>query len=694
MMINIQRFAFFFVTLLFCMATLKADELTLEGEWILVPQASNEIDLYGTLAIEIAQHDGELTLIRTFGGQRSFKESLSLKTGGFANKVPVTDRVFPTNVFMGLSMAVGSERTIKAFWIDKTSHLRLEETCDVLASQGRFSIRCQHDFHVDPSPDLMTCTITRSTREAPISYMLKRKGSREAYYMQLEDEWTIGEGLEKQAFLISLQGNANRETARLYFIYPESWNFNYTHHVFDYFRDKKYYTLRQIYTLEQAMRTFKESVKGYVVWDTNARTSLIVAFTIAGLENAVVVDKSLIPLVKANSLEVVEDLRNRFTGWTDAQIYQWAYDRYWNRCSRDFIIWLGGEHGKLMKPGVADWGMMNRAFFNDLSTKPEDKEEYDLANKILGQMNPMAMVMGWHSYKKDLERDHVSLVSSYGLRVEGLHTLPNLSFSHHVPATPKFVYRNHHNIEPGKSYAPQDKVYISCIQTDGLGIGAWHKPGRGEIPYAWEVIMNYSWLAPAMMEYFYTMATPNDYFIGALSGPGYIYPKAVPKNKLPGLIAKAREMMDLLDLRVFEIMDYSEGATVEGNTELTEKVVDAYYEGMPDAIGFVNGYAPAFTFAVRDKRPLVSYDYYLSPTKTDEEAITDLHELAAINARRPYFLLMHVREYSNVKRVKSIIDKLGLEFELVPLDVFLTMAGEAPTFQERFLKKIISTGFK
>jgi hypothetical protein len=340
-----------------------------------------------------------------------------------------------------------------------------------------------------------------------------------------------------------------------------------------------------------------------------------------------------------------------------------------------------------MKPGVADWGMMNHAFFNDLSTKPDDKEEYDLANKILAQMNPQSMVMGWHSYKKDLERDHVSLVSSHGLRVEGLHTLPNLSFSHHVPATPGFVYRNHHNIEPGRTSAPQDKVYISCIQTDGLGIGAWHKPGRGEIPYAWEVIMNYSWLAPAMMEYFYSTATPNDYFIGALGGPGYIYPKAVPKDKLPGLIAKAREMMELLDLRVFEIMDYSEGATVEGNTELTREVADAYYEGMPGAIGFVNGYAPAFTFVVRNKRPLISYDYYLSPTKIEEEAVADLHELAAINARRPYFLLMHVREYSNVERVKSIIDKLGPEFELVPLDVFITMAGEAPTFQERFLIK-------
>ena len=190
-----------------------------------------------------------------------------------------------------------------------------------------------------------------------------------------------------------------------------------------------------------------------------------------------------------------------------------------------------------------------------------------------------------------------------------------------------------------------------------------------------------------MQEFFYSTATPNDYFIGCLSGPGYIYPKAVPPEKLPLLIDKARDLMGKLDLKVFEIMDYSEGATVEGNTELTKEVVDAYYKGMPEAIGFLNGYAPAYTFFVKDGRPLISYDYYLSPTRSEADAVADLQELAAINKKRPYFLLVHVRESSNVKRVKGILDKLGLEFELVPLDVFLKMAGEHPTFKEKFLKK-------
>ena len=59
----------------------------------------------------------------------------------------------------------------------------------------------------------------------------------------------------------------------------------------------------------------------------------------------------------------------------------------------------------------------------------------------------------------------------------------------------------------------------------------------------------------------------------------------------------------------------------------------------------------------------------------------DLRELAAINTKRPYFLLMHVRQYSDITRVKSILDRLGPDFAVVPLDVFLEMAGEDPTFE-------------
>ena len=627
--------------------------------------------------------------MQRWGGRRSFVDSLVLPTDGSSTTVPVVNRVFPTNVFMGLSMPVGEQRTIRARWDEKRTLLTVEEEFAVRGSQGTSSVRSIHRYRYLPGDELVEYTIDRSTRPtAPgIQYTLKRQGTRQAFVMHIEDNWEIAERLPIQAMLLSLQGIANDGGPTLYFLYPPQWPFTYTTSVFEFYRDKRYYTFRELRTHEQALEALKDHVRGYVVWDTKVRTSLIVAFTVAGLERAIVVSEDLIPLAEKAGLSKVEDFRGRFAGKSDAEIYQWAYDQYWPRCNKEFIVWLGGEHGTIMKPGVADWGVYKKVFFNDLSSRPTDTLEYTLARRILGEMKPMSMVMGWHSYAKDLEREHVTLTSSFGHRVEGLHTLPNLSFSSQVVPTPGFKFRNNHSVAPGTTYDPKEKVYITCIQTDGIGIGAWLKPGRGEIPYSWEVLMNYTWMAPAMAEYFYTTATPNDYFLGCLSGPGYLYPKAVPRDTLRGLIALAREQMKLLDLRVFETMDYSEGATVEGNTELTKEVVDVYYEGMPEAIGFVNGYAPSYTFTVRDGRPFMSYDYYLSPERPEADAVADLEELARVNARRPYFLLMHVRESSDVKRVKGILDKLGPEFELVPLDVFLTMAGRNPTFEERLLER-------
>lgn len=659
------------------------------GQWNLIPEKSSEIGLYRTLSMEFQQKGKTVTVTWKWGKTRSFQETLTLESGGSVNRLPVTDRVFPTNVFMGLSLEPGDIRQIKAKWEKQGTVLKLEEHLNIRGSQARVPVSILHTFVLSPDRETITYTIERSTRRTGplIKYVLKKAGINEAFVVRLKDNWEIDGRLPEQAFWVSLQGIVNVGAPRLYFIYPKTWAFTYTPAVFEFYKDEKDFTFQELKTLSQALKVLKKYVKGYVVWDKAVRTSLIVAFTISGLEKAVVVSPELIPVVKNAGLEPVEDLRGKLTGWSDTQIYTWAYNRYWSRCSKKLIIWMGGDSGAVMKPGVADWGIANRAFFNDLSTKDTDHEEYTLAKKLLSEMEPMSLVMGWHSYAKDLERDHIKLVSSFGFRVEGLNTLPNMSFSSQVPLSPGFQFRNHHNVVPGREYIPGKKVYIACVQTDGLGIGAWLEPGRGEIPYAWEVIMNYEWLAPAMQEFFYSMATPNDYFIGCLSGPGYMYPKAVPPDKLPALIAEARRLMQRLDLRVFEIMDYSEGATVEGNTELTEDVVNAYYKGMPDALGFINGYAPAFTFTVKKGRPLISYDYYLSPTRREEEAAADLEELAAINGKRPYFLLIHVRESSNVKRVKSILDRLSPEFKLVPLDIFLKMAGEQPTFQERFLKR-------
>ena len=108
------------------------------------------------------------------------------------------------------------------------------------------------------------------------------------------------------------------------------------------------------------------------------------------------------------------------------------------------------------------------------------------------------------------------------------------------------------------------QVYIMLAQTDGLGLGAWNKPGdassaivcvcvcvcvcllwvgkgrknaemcvhicvwlysitspgRNMTAYSWEVTLPDLEIQPALLQMFYEQASPNDYFLGALSGPG------------------------------------------------------------------------------------------------------------------------------------------------------------------------------
>ena len=508
--------------------------------------------------------------------------------------------------------------------------------------------------------------------------------AREASSMRLTGDWRLDGDLPEHALLISLQGLANQEAPRLYFVYPPDWTYTFTEAIHGYYGDVHDIAFTELATADEALARFAEHAEGYVVWDDSVRTSLIVAFTVAGLERAIVVNEDLIPLAERHGLRMIEDLRGRYRGQDDAAIYRDAWSRYGERTSKDFIVWMGGFAGEKMEPGVADFGIYQRAFFTDLSANPADTAEYALADEVLDAMDPGGLVMGWHSYAKDTEGQHVTLVSRHALRMEGLNTLPNTSFNIQIPTTPGFRFENNHHVPPDTTLVPEEKVYLSVVQTDGLGIGAWLKPGRGRIPYAWEVTMNWSWLSPAVLQYFYEQATPNDYFIGSLSGPGYLYPKAVPEARLPALIDEAAALMDTLDLRVFEVMDYSEGTRTQGNLDLPERVVDAYYRGMPGALGFINGYGPANTYDLRNGRPLVSYDYYLGERRPAGEAVADLEELARLNPGRPYFLLMHVRQWSTIEHVVGILDQLGPEFEVVPLDVFLKLAASKPDFAPRY----------
>ncbi len=88
--------------------------------------------------------------------------------------------------------------------------------------------------------------------------------------------------------------------------------------------------------------------------------------------------------------------------------------------------------------------------------------------------------MGWHSYGKDTEGQHTTLVGNYGLKMEGLYNLPNVSFTCQIPLTPDFKFTNNHHVAPDAQLHAEKKVYVCAVATDSMAASwAWTKPGSG-----------------------------------------------------------------------------------------------------------------------------------------------------------------------------------------------------------------------
>jgi GxGYxY sequence motif in domain of unknown function N-terminal/GxGYxYP putative glycoside hydrolase C-terminal domain len=505
-----------------------------------------------------------------------------------------------------------------------------------------------------------------------------------AFAVAVRDDWTIQGGLPANSLILSIQGLANTDAPRLYIDYPASWHFHDFQPVKKFYTDKYGMKFTQLEGPEGVLKALGSYAKGYVVWDTKVRTSLDVAFTAAGVLRAAVVDADLIPLAEANGLHKLADFRGLFEGQTDTQIFQWAYDKYWKDCSRDFLVWMGGVGGDSMEPGVADLAIAMHAFVADLSADPKDASEFAFHKRILAQMKPLSFIYGWHSYPKDTEGQWVTLTSGYGLKVIGLNTFPNGTFLSQIDFSPGFRFHNNNHVTREQTLVAKDKVYITLEQSDAMGIGAWVEPTRGQIPYDWDVGIDGIRWYPAIIEMFAQDMKPNDYFVGGQSG--YMYPVAIPADRFPGLMEEMQRGMRQCDEHVVGIMDHTRrGSPVPiGYFDLPKRTVDEYYRYAPDVIGFVNGYAAAHTYDLRNGQAFMSYDYYLDEHRSPDDVVADLNELMRLNPKRPYYLLIHVRESNSIKRVMGIISRLDESPEVVPLDTFLKLAASRKTYETRF----------
>lgn len=133
---------------------------------------------------------------------------------------------------------------------------------------------------------------------------------------------------DEQLLLGTLQGIVNRHRPELYFYYDQA------DRAWPEVLDVPQRTVSDPLSL---LDDYLECAAGAVVYDPDVRESINVATTLAGLRGAVVASPDL---AQAHGLDVVEDLRGQFTGWSKVDVYRWQLEQLWPDCEQRLITGL------------------------------------------------------------------------------------------------------------------------------------------------------------------------------------------------------------------------------------------------------------------------------------------------------------------------------------------------------------------
>jgi hypothetical protein len=411
------------------------------------------------------------------------------------------------------------------------------------------------------------------------------------------------------ALLISLQGLANRDQPRLYLEYPTHWQWEIVRPL-ETFLEKRHGSEVRPPRRERCRRRprpYAEIRQG--------RRRL-------GQGRALLPHRRLhhrrrggprrrhadqLPLAAKHGLKPVVDLRGKFTGQTDAQIYQWAYDRYFE----PLLARLLRRDGRPRRRRDAAGRRRLRHPPARLLHRPLGQPEAPRGTRP-AQKNPRpARTSGEHRPRLAFLRQghrgpaHHSSPATYGLKMEGLHNLPNVSFTCQF-RSPRTSSSPTTTTSPATRSSRRRRRFTSppCHRQHGHRHLDQARPRQDALRLAGHDELGK--FSPAALQYFYESKSPNDYFIGGLSGPGYMYPNPSPPTSSPALMKEARELMASSTSTSSRSWTTPRADRHVGNADLTKEVVDRYYAAFPDVIGFINGYGPARTRDLRDTRPMLS----------------------------------------------------------------------------------------
>ncbi|MCW0483921.1 GxGYxYP domain-containing protein [Gaoshiqia sediminis] len=499
-----------------------------------------------------------------------------------------------------------------------------------------------------------------------------------------------------------LQGLMNRTQANVFLYYPEksreSW---YSRYPVDdervFYNWYKKYDHLQFEEIDNPYGIFEKihsnksfQLNGCVIVDTEVPATANIGANYASIENLLPVTETILKNNKEylTNLPVKRDLRGQFQGMSKLEIYEWAFEQQWPQANHSRVANLGTpQAGPAEQMPTNSFHTSNRArdftvaekgFFFDLAS---GGGEYELKDRIFQAMDPQGYVFGWHQGAG--ETNHIRHLSKHGQLALGSSTYAaNFSFHSRVEV-PGAVERFREKVVAGlrKEEVLEEKIYLTFILSDGNSLnfitrrglgGQWQLPERGKIPFGWEILPLLAKEGPGILDYFQATATENDFFVASVSGIADFYPRAVPKDKLRGILQETGVYLEKTGLSSGVVMG-PKGPTDDGRVEL-------YHEILGDKInGIIEGYDRR---SAKDQRLFYKekesqHDMVWLPTsnprggKALDHWIQEIKELSQSRTRRPLFVPLHIPAHKlTITDMVKLLEELGDDFKAVSPDMF------------------------
>ena len=298
------------------------------------------------------------------------------------------------------------------------------------------------------------------------------------------------------------------------------------------------------------LERFRSIPSGFVFCDLAEEQSVLLASSLAGPMNAVVVDASLEQRAKRLGWKELADARGRDFAW---------YDRLRGEERRPPVLVMQRQE---LVWELKDFAALTRADVLSSSQPEVTKQRLE----ELG--NGPAVALGWGDTNLEQEDQFVRRLSGAGTAlipadyVRNLSVLAGLQDSRTLQQSPA----------PVDDGAADKAVHtVTFIFTDGDNLGwllndfstdrRWFgSPERGKVPLGWGVAPSLATLFPAGLDWYYRKASAapsaRDVFVAGPSGNGYFFPSKMTADSLDAHTRATARAMRRADLGITQVLDF------------------------------------------------------------------------------------------------------------------------------------------